>query len=759
MRACFAGLTILLHAPLVAQSPPLETPPSRSRLAHASAVQGMQNASLSPNNTRPQSRRILTQNTQHKLDEAVGQAQHHHGCESRNKLIQSFLNNRSVDACVQLCREILQLEPHDPQASYTLANLLADAGRPEDAIALLQQGLASASLDRQPGRSLKLRQCLFALQKKTEAWNEASATARGMIDLLHQQPRLQQPIAWLSPLERNRLEAHYLEQLGEIYRRQRRFPEALAAYQAAASLQRKRPPADPSLVSDQLPFQLAQLQREQGQFAESWQTLRAYLERHPTQLDAYELGIDLLRLQKRAEQIPSWLQTAVRAYPEHRDLSLLLARELCRNPSPNQQTRGEQLYRALAERKIDTAVYRGLFAYYARVNQIPEILALLEQTWRQYDPNENNENDSDPPQVSPEAREAARLRARTMLTVLREDATLVQAILATTQQRRLWFEPRDRSVDFWHLLAQLAVETEQPDQAIDTFLDCVEGGWSRRDLDILYALFRLLERQGEWDQLIRLCEARLVGRRRQSNALFQYYLASARASKGEYRRALAHIEQALQQTSDPLRLSLRCLKINILRRAGQLKEALNEGQQLLREYNLPEEVYPIRHRLAYVYSDLGRLADAEAEFQRLLRLDPNNPVAHNELGYRWAEHNRHLDAAESLIRRAIELDQRERATTLDPARANAAYLDSLGWVRFRKGDLHGARQNLERAADLPDGRRDPTVWDHLGDVYLRLQQPEQARQAWDRAAQLYPRFRPEEREAVRVLDRKRQQLR
>ena len=70
---------------------------------------------------------------------------------------------------------------------------------------------------------------------------------------------------------------------------------------------------------------------------------------------------------------------------------------------------------------------------------------------------------------------------------------------------------------------------------------------------------------------------------------------------------------------------------------------------------------------------------------------------------------------------ALELDQQQRnsndALGLDADRDNAAYVDSLGWVLFRRGKIKEARAELEKASRLPDGAHDPVVWDHLGDVY------------------------------------------
>src|SRR5262249_38148502 len=99
-----------------------------------------------------------------------------------------------------------------------------------------------------------------------------------------------------------------------------------------------------------------------------------------------------------------------------------------------------------------------------------------------------------------------------------------------------------------------------------------------------------------------------------------------------------------------------------------------------------------------------------------------------------------LDEAEKLIRRALELDKQLRGALTaksDAADENAAYVDSLGWVLFRKGKLDEARQELERAAKLPDGEEDRVVWDHLGDVYFRQKRPAKAAEAWRKALALF----------------------
>jgi Tfp pilus assembly protein PilF len=101
-----------------------------------------------------------------------------------------------------------------------------------------------------------------------------------------------------------------------------------------------------------------------------------------------------------------------------------------------------------------------------------------------------------------------------------------------------------------------------------------------------------------------------------------------------------------------------------------------------------------------------------------------------------ADRNVNLDEAERLIRRALDADRTARKDVEDEG-DNASYLDSLGWVLFRKGKLTEAREWLEKAAALPDGGDNAEVWDHLGDVYAKLDQRAKAKEAWQTARKQY----------------------
>jgi tetratricopeptide (TPR) repeat protein len=72
------------------------------------------------------------------------------------------------------------------------------------------------------------------------------------------------------------------------------------------------------------------------------------------------------------------------------------------------------------------------------------------------------------------------------------------------------------------------------------------------------------------------------------------------------------------------------------------------------------------------------------------------------------------------VRRALE------------ARPNTgAYLDSLGWAYFRRGDLNEAEKYLGQAVDrMPDNSE---VLDHMGDLHAARGRWQDAIDTWSRA--------------------------
>jgi len=107
--------------------------------------------------------------------------------------------------------------------------------------------------------------------------------------------------------------------------------------------------------------------------------------------------------------------------------------------------------------------------------------------------------------------------------------------------------------------------------------------------------------------------------------------------------------------------------------------------------------------LGVLYDKKKEKSLAVKEFREAMRLNPSLSDAYNYVGYMFAEDGVNLDEAEALIKKALEVEP-----------DNGAYVDSLGWVYFKKGMCEKALTELERAVKLePD---EPEIKKHLETV-------------------------------------------
>jgi tetratricopeptide (TPR) repeat protein len=122
-----------------------------------------------------------------------------------------------------------------------------------------------------------------------------------------------------------------------------------------------------------------------------------------------------------------------------------------------------------------------------------------------------------------------------------------------------------------------------------------------------------------------------------------------------------------------------------------------------------------------LYQRLEQKDIAEQVLEQALQADPKHPAANNDLGYNWADTGRNLEQAEKLVRTAVRGEP-----------DNQAFLDSLGWVLYKRSNFSEAATFLQQASEGP--RPDPVVLDHLADTQYRLGDREKAKATWEFAS-------------------------
>jgi len=208
-------------------------------------------------------------------------------------------------------------------------------------------------------------------------------------------------------------------------------------------------------------------------------------------------------------------------------------------------------------------------------------------------------------------------------------------------------------------------------------------------------------------------------------------------------RAVAEL-RALMQDAPGGRLDEELIRLLIA--ARQYDEAIDRATQIIDDE--PRLRPAMQRLLSAAYQHAGRTDLAEQYLVELHTLDPYDPTIANDLGYTWADAGRNLDLAEEMIRFA--LGERPRET---------AYLDSIGWVLYKKGQIDAALEYLRQAAESTDGL-DAVIYDHMGDAAYRAGSHDLARQSWQKALELSRKrppgpIRPEDR---RVEDNARNKL-
>jgi tetratricopeptide (TPR) repeat protein len=187
------------------------------------------------------------------------------------------------------------------------------------------------------------------------------------------------------------------------------------------------------------------------------------------------------------------------------------------------------------------------------------------------------------------------------------------------------------------------------------------------------------------------------------------------------------------------------LKAEVYREAGKFEDAAKWFEDTLGRLKKIKDIEEerrerfmrgVRYALSGVYVDMNKIDKAAEQLQALLKQYPDNATFMNDLGFIWADHDMKLDESEKLIRKAIEQDRKDRKKIddlpPDEDKDNAAYLDSLGWVLFKKKDFKEAKKHLEDAIKQKEGQH-IEILDHLADVHMALGETKEAIKVWEEA--------------------------
>ena len=172
---------------------------------------------------------------------------------------------------------------------------------------------------------------------------------------------------------------------------------------------------------------------------------------------------------------------------------------------------------------------------------------------------------------------------------------------------------------------------------------------------------------------------------------------------------------------------------------GSTDEALATYMQSIKDNPREITLYVLAGEL---YEAKNNWDGAKSMYQQALNLQPDNPLASNNLAYVMLQQGGNVDVALSMAQNA------RRGMPDSPSAA-----DTLGWAYYYKGVYQSAIDLFQESLRLNErhgGPDDPTVHYHLGLAYEKSNQPKQAREQLERALKISPN-NPDARKALSEL--------
>ncbi len=289
--------------------------------------------------------------------------------------------------------------------------------------------------------------------------------------------------------------------------------------------------------------------------------------------------------------------------------------------------------------------------------------------------------------------------------------TALKALLDDTARRNYSEREGSRRAALLEEYGILARNAEKYPQAIDAFKQMASFGGEAGPRSTVQVIDTYRQSK-DYDSALREADAAL--KKYPDERMVKVEHATVLADQGKVDAAALELRGLLKGDHD-YQTYLNLAQIyERAKRYPDMGKALDEAEKLAQDKDDKETVHFMRGAM---YEHMKKFDASEAEFRKVIEINPENSNALNYLGYMLADRNVRLDEAHDMIKKALELDP-----------DNGAYLDSLGWLYYRQGKYTEAADLLERALERIS--KDPTVHDHLGDVYLKMGKTREAITQW-----------------------------
>jgi tetratricopeptide (TPR) repeat protein len=188
---------------------------------------------------------------------------------------------------------------------------------------------------------------------------------------------------------------------------------------------------------------------------------------------------------------------------------------------------------------------------------------------------------------------------------------------------------------------------------------------------------------------------------------------------------------------------------DVYQRIGDAYMQMNQPEHAIPELKKAVSLSPNNwgphHQLGQAYMRTHEYDNAAASYERAFAINPMIGWM-NDAAFELAASQTHLDLADkwaTYIVQNVELELSQvkmplDSLTLQRGSALAGFWDTLGWVKFQKGDLAAAEKYVGAAAQFV---ADPGGYEHLGEIYEAQGRTTDAAEAYAEVLGLVPATR------------------
>lgn len=611
-------------------------------------------------------------------------------------LIPLAIDLRRNDDAVKWALKATELSPGDQQFLMQAAALLINREDVSGAIRVLERASKAPDIDKHSAQYVNIMRDLAILCQVAGRNAEAAIGFEVVFDALVNPDSYKLNFKMRAELQSN--PATSFEKMGQVFLDAKKTDLALAAFRKV--LESKKGGAAAAGVI----FHLAQAHLQADQAEEALEEIQKYIasQRQSKGRAPYELLAEILaKLGKSDELIPR-LETAAEQDARNSFLQFYLADQYA---AAGRLDDAEALYKQTLEFAGEVSGHLGLAGVYRREHRPADWLESVSHAC-------TDTND---------LKGFAKASAAEFKAVAADEK--LQTGLLKLAEQALEEDPAPIEFSAGYVLANVAADAKRSELAEKLYRHLLT---LRKDLapqlyEELGAHLVEVKKLAEAAKLFQ--EAADDPDLADNRANFLFLLSQPLELQGDTKGALEAITTAQELIpNNPL---LMYQEAWVYYHARQFEQAIERMEKVIAEFPQPQ-VKPIIRRAQYSLSNIyvlqGDVPKGESILEEIYADDPDDTSVNNDLGYLYADQGKNLEQAEQMIRKALAAEPE-----------NGAYLDSLGWVLFKREKYDEALPYLEQAVKNSPGAGDETLYEHLGDVLERLQQKPKALGAWKKS--------------------------